>query len=237
MERYLLTMDHSPPLGGHDGLRRLSRGLIAFGIIGLVVATIGFGSMVWVNSRISELHDEARTTLTQLASTTELAATVLRGASTTAQSFSGTVDQSAQAVTAATLTITQARSELAALEAQLRSVNFLGQTPLASSADSVARIATSLEGLDTQLPLIASDLGTNRDALARNAVALTDLAKSTAALATRLGPSDGPDSIGDVQQVVAITLLMFAAWSFVPAAGALGLGLWLRRELGRSRAG
>jgi hypothetical protein len=230
-------MDSARPLGGHDGLRRLSRGLIAFGVIGLLVSAIGFGSMVWVNSRISDLHDEARTTLTQLASTTELAATVLRGASTTAQSFSGTVDQSAQAVAAATLTVTQARSELAALEAQLRSVSFLGQTPLASSADSVARIATSLEGLDTQLPLIGSDLGTNRDALARNAVALSDLAKSTAALAARLGPSNGPDSIGDVQQVVAITLLMFAAWSFVPAAGALGLGLWLRRELGRSRAG
>jgi hypothetical protein len=94
-----------------------------------------------------------------------------------------------------------------------------------------------MEGLDTQLPLIATDLGNNRDALARNAVALSDLAKSTAALAARLGPSDGADSIGDVQQVVAITLLMFAAWSFVPATGALVLGLWLRRELGRSRAG
>ena len=218
-------------------MRRVWRGLIAYGIVGLVVAAIGFGSMVWVNGRISQLRSEAETTLIRLASTTELAATVLRGASTTAQSFSGTVDQSAQAVSAATLTITQARSELAALEAQLRSVNFLGQSPLASSADSVARIASSMEGLDTQLPLIASDLGSNRDALARNAVALSDLANSTAALAARLSPSNGPDSIGDVQQIVAITLLMFAAWSFVPAAGALVLGLWLRRELGRSRVG
>lgn len=235
--RYLLTMDEARPLGGHDGMRWLCRGLIAFGIIGLVAAAIGFGSMVWVNSRISQLRGEAETTLTQLASTTELAATVLRGAATTAQSFSGTVDQSAQAVSSATLTVTQVGTELSALEAQLRSVNFLGQSPLASSADSVARIATSMEGLDTQLPLIATDLGNNRDALARNAVALSDLAKSTAALAARLGPSDGADSIGDVQQVVAVTLLMFAAWSFVPAAGALVLGLWLRRELGRSRAG
>jgi hypothetical protein len=229
-------MDEARPLAGHDAMRWLCRGLIAFGIIGLVVAAIGFGSMVWVNGRISDLRGEAKTTLTQLAGTTELAATVLRGASTTAQSFSGTVDQSAQAVSAATLTITQARSELAALEAQLRSVNVLGQSPLASSADSVARIATSLEGLDTQLPLIATDLGSNRDALARNAVALGDLAKSTTTLAARLGPSSGPDSIGDVQQVVAITLIMFAAWSFVPAAGALALGLWVRQELGRSRA-
>jgi hypothetical protein len=236
VERYLLIMDESRPLGGRDGMSRLCRGLIAYGIIGLVVAAIGFGSMVWVNSRISQLRGEAETTLVRLASTTELAATVLREASTTAQSFSGTVDQSSQAVTSAALTVTQVRSELSALEAQLRSVNFLGQTPLGSSADSVARIANSMDGLDTQLPLIAADLGSNRDALARNAVALSDLGNSTAALAARLGPSDGPDSIGEVQQVVAITLLMFAAWSFVPAAAALALGLWLRRELGRSRA-
>jgi len=229
-------MDESRPVGGRDGLGRLCRGLIAYGIIGLVVAAIGLGSMVWVNSRISQLRGEAETTLVRLASTTELAATVLRGAAATAQSFSGTVDQSAQAVSSATLTVTQVRTELAALEAQLRSVNFLGATPLASSADSVARIATSMEGLDTQLPLIATDLEGNRDALARNALALGDLANSTAALAARLGPSAGPDSIGDVQQVIAITLLMFAAWSFVPAAGALVLGLWLRRELARSRA-
>jgi len=228
-------MDDPRPFGGRDSVSRLSRGLIAFGIIGLVVAAIGLGSVVWVNNRISDLRGEARTTLTQLASTTELAATVLRGASATAQSFSGTVDQSGQAVTAATLTVNQARSELSALEAQLRSFSFLGQTPLASSADSVARISTSLEGLDAQLPLIATDLGNNRDALGRNALALTDLANSTAALATRLGASGGTDSIGDVQQVVAITLLMFAGWSFVPAAGALALGAWLRRELGRTR--
>ena len=34
------------------GLGRLSRGLIAYGVIGLVVAAIGFGALVWVNGRI-----------------------------------------------------------------------------------------------------------------------------------------------------------------------------------------
>ena len=29
-------------------------------------------------------------------------------------------------------------------------------------------------------------------------------------------------------------LLLFAAWSTVPAVGALALGIWLRRELERS---
>jgi hypothetical protein len=82
---------------------------------------------------------------------------------------------------------------------------------------------------------IADGLKGNRDALGGDATALNQLADSTAALAGRLSPSLGQDSLGDVQQVIAITLLMFAGWSFVPALGALVLGIWLRRELARQR--
>jgi len=221
------------PLGLPGGLHRLSRGLIAYGIIGLVVAAIGFGAMVWVNGRISHVRGEAEVTVARLATTMELAAMVLRGASTTARSFSGTVDQAAEAVSSAAATMTETRSDLSAVEAQLRSVNILGATPLSSPADAVGRIAASMDGLDTQLSLIADDLKGNRDALAGNAVSLSELGRSTEALAARLGPSVGQDSLADVQQVIAITLLMFAAWSFVPAAGALALGVWLRREPGR----
>lgn len=229
-------MDEPRPLGLREGLHRLSRGLIAYGIIGLVVAAIGFGAMVWVNGRISHVRGEAEVTVARLATTMELAAMVLRGASTTARSFSGTADQAAEAVLSAAATLTETRSDLSALEAQLRSVNILGATPLSSPADAVGRIAASMDGLDRQLSLVADDLKGNRDALAGNAVSLSELGDSTEALAARLGPSVGQESLDDVQQVIAFTLLMFAAWSFVPAAGALALGGWLRRELGRSRS-
>jgi len=229
-------LDEPRPLGLPDGLHRLSRGLIAYGIIGLVVAAIGFGAMVWVNGRIGHVRGEAEVTVARLATTMELAAMVLRGASTTARSFSGTVDQAAKAVLSAAVTLTETRSDLSALETQLRSVNILGATPLSSPADAVGRIAASMDGLIGQLPLVADDLKGNRDALAANAVSLSELGDSTDALAARLGPIVGQESLDDVQQVIAITLLMFAAWSFVPAAGALALGGWLRRELGRSRS-
>ena len=221
-------------LGQTGGVRRLSQGLITYGIVGLVVATIGFGATVWVNGRISTLRADAQMSVARAATTMEHTATVLRGASTTVQSFSGTADQARQAVSAAAVTITELRSDLSALEAQLRSVSFLGTTPLGSSADAVGRIAASMDGLETQIPVVADSLEGNRDALASNAAALGELADSTVALAARLGPSVGQDSFGDVQQVIAFTLLMFTAWSFVPAAGALGLGAWLRRELARS---
>jgi hypothetical protein len=229
-------MEDFRPFDLRGGLHRLSRGLVAYGILGLVVAAIGFGALVWVNGRVSNLRAEVDTTLGQRATAMELAARVLHDASTTAQSFGATVDQSAQAVSSAAGTITEARSSLSALEAQLRSVSILGATPLSSAADAVGRIATSMEGLDTRVSVIATGLTSNRDALAGNATSLGQLGDITEALAARLGSGVIEDSLGDLQRLISVTLLVFTAWSVVPALGALALGVWLRRELGRSRS-
>ena len=229
-------MENFRPFDLRGGLHRLSRGLVAYGILGLVVAAIGFGALVWVNGRVTNLRAEVDTTLGQRATAMELAAKVLHDASTTARSFSATVDQSASAVSSAAGTVTEARSSLSALEAQLRSVNILGATPLSSAADAVGRIATSMEGLDTRVSVIATGLTSNRDALAGNATSLGQLGDITEALAARLGSGVVEDSLGDLQRLISVTLLVFTAWSVVPALGALALGVWLRRELGRSRS-
>lgn len=226
-------MGESRPVRLRGGLHRLSRGLIAYGIVGLIVSAIGFGALVWANDRVGHLHDDTNATIARLASTIEIAAIVLHGGSTTATSFSATVDQSAQAVSAAAVTATEVRSDLSALEAQLRSVSILGATPLSSPADAVGRIAASMEGLDGRLAGIAESGKVNRDALVGNASALSELADSARALAARLGSGVGEDTFGEIQLVIAVTLLAFAALSFVPAAGALVLGVWLRRALGR----
>jgi hypothetical protein len=229
-------MDESRAVGPSGGLHWVSRGLIAYGIVGLILAAIGFGAMVWVDGRISNLRGQAETNAAQVATAMKLVATVVRGGSSTAESFSNTADQSAEAVSSAAITTTEVRSDLSALEAQLRAVSFLGATPLSSSADAVGRIAASMDGLDTQLSLISDGLKGNRDALTGNAGSLSQLGDSIESLAARLGPSVGQESLGDIQQVIAVTLFMFAAWSFVPAAGALMLGMMLRRELSRSRS-
>ena len=225
------------PLDLRAGLDRLSRGLVAYGIVGLVVAAIGVGALVWVSGRVGSVSAEVKTSVGQLATSMERTATALHDAAATAQSFTGTLDESAKAVASTAATITEVRTDLAVLDGQLRSVNLLGATPLASSADAVARITASLEGLDTRLATIAAGLTVNRGALAANATSLGQLGDSTAAVATRLGSGAIENSVGDVQSVIAVTLLLFAAWSLVPAVGALVLGVWLRRELERRAVG
>jgi hypothetical protein len=222
----------SGQLGLRGGLRRLSTGLIAYGLLGMAVAAVGFGGLVWVDGRVSALRGEVETTLRQESTVVALAGEVLRDAATTVRTFDETVGQSSRAVTAAAATITEARSDLVALEAQLRSFNILGATPLSSSADAVGRIATSMGGLDTQLPVVAGSLDRNRVALAANATSLDQLGDAAETLAARLRSGVVDDSLGELQLLISVTLLVFSAWSLLPALGALALGLWLRRTLG-----
>ena len=226
-----MTAADPQPLDLRPGLARLSRGLIGYGIVALVVAVIGFGLIVWANDRLGTIGREVDANASQMATTMDRTAQALHDAATTAGTFSSTLDQGAQSMPAVSQQIAGVRTDLTALEGQLRSVSLFGATPLSSAADAVGRIGVGLEGLDTQLSLAAVALGANRDALATNSASIGRLGDSAAALATRLRSGVIEDSFGDVQQVILIMLLVFTALSVVPAVGAIVLGVWLRREL------
>ena len=232
------TGTRPPDLGDvRDGLGRLSRGLIIYGLVGLVVAMIGFGALVWVNGRISSLGERVNVTVEELATTMERTATVLQDASTTAQTFTVTIDRSTEALDTTADSIAGVRSRLEDLEGLFRAVNILGATPLGAAADAVGGIANAIKGLDTRLSAIADSLDASGGALTQNATSLGRLGDSTAALAARLRSGVIEDSVADVQMVITVTLLVFTAWAVVPAIGALMLGVWLRRMLARQRSG
>ncbi len=219
------------PIDLRRGLHQLSRGLIAYGIVALIVAAIAFGALVWVNVRIGNLRTEVTTTIGKLAVTTADTSTALGDAATTAKTFSSTLDQAAQTLPVVSDRITTLQASLTSLEASLRSVSILGATPLGGAADSVAQMSASLDGIGTQLAIVATALKANSDALGTNATSLAKLADSTQALADRLGSGQVEDSLGDVQTVIVVVLLVFTLLSLVPAVGALAFGVWLKREL------
>jgi hypothetical protein len=88
-----------------------------------------------------------------------------------------------------------------------------------------------MDGLDARFSLIADSLDGDRVALAASARSLGQLADSSDALATRLDSDVIGDSLGDIQRIMSDTLLVLTIWLLVPALGALGLGIWLRRTL------
>ena len=219
------------PLVSRDGLQRLGTGLIAYGLIGLLIAGLGLGALAWVNGRIGALSERVETSVDGLATALERTAVALDDASTTAESFTGTIDRTVEGVSSAATTIASVRTNLETLESVLRAVNILGLTPLGPPAEAVGGIAGAIEGLDTRLTAIADSLEGNRDSLATNAASLARVAESTDAMAERLRSGVIEASLDDVQVVVGVILLLMVAWTSVPAAGALVVGLWLRREL------
>ncbi len=222
-------------VGLRTGLRRLSRGLIAYGAIGLLIALLGLASLIWVGGRIDALAERARVQVDSVIASLDELANLLTVTGSTAGSFSGTLGQTASTVDQAADTIRAVKPRLTDLEAQFRSINILGNQPLASAADVVAEIGVGLEGLDTTLDLVAENLVDNGESLDRNAVALNASGMRLGALADRLRTGIG--TVEDVQAIVTVTLLVFTAWTAVPAVGALGLGWWLRKELGPAEAG
>jgi methyl-accepting chemotaxis protein len=217
------------PLSLRSGLRRLSGGLLVYGAIGLLIALLGLVALVWVGGRIDALAERARVQVDAVIASLDETANLLTVTGATAGSFGGTLNATASTVGQAADTIRAAKPRLTDLEGQFRSINILGNQPLSSAADVVAEINAGLEGLDSKLDLVGDSLLDNQTSLDRNAAAMTSLGVRLGELADRLEAGIG--TVADVQAIITVTLLVFTAWTAVPAVGAIGLGLWLRREL------
>ncbi len=220
------------PLGLRGGLRRLSGGLLVYGAIGLVLAVLGLVALLWIGGRLQGLAERTEAQVESMIATLDDTAQVLDDAGATALSFAVTLERTPPTVRQAAQTVGNLQANLRQLESQLASFTILGQSPLGDAAAAVGQMATDLEGLDTRLGLIATDLEGNRDALLANAASLDALGTRLAAVADDLRDGIIQDGLGDVQAVVTVLALVLVIWTALPAVGALGLGWWLRRELG-----
>lgn len=225
-----------PPPVSRAGLRRLSTGLVAYGAIGLAIAIVGLFALLYAGQRISGLAERTTTQVESIIGTLDRTATVLDDAGATAVSFASTLERMPPIVDQAATTLGNLQGSLRAIESQLAAFSILGATPLTDVAERFGQIAADLDGLDTRLGLLATDLGDNKERLLANAESLRALGAQLSVLADDLRAGVIEDSLADVQLVLTILFLLLVAWTAVPAAGALGVGLWLRRELARSVA-
>ncbi|HUP55451.1 MAG TPA: hypothetical protein VM408_08085 [Methylomirabilota bacterium] len=213
------------------GLRRLSTGLIAYGLIGLVLALVGGIALAWVGGRVGGIADRTSEQVESIVSTLDETALVLQSMGTSATSFSGTLERTPPAVRQTAQTVANLRSNLVLVQGQLGSINILGARPLADAANLFGQMATDLEALDTRLEVIATDLDNNRAALNDNSTRLQALGTELGGVADGLRAGPIEDSLADVQTILVVMSILLVVWTALPAAGALGLGWWLRREL------
>jgi hypothetical protein len=213
-------------------LRRLSRLMIGYGAAGLVVAAIGLAVLLVGLARINGLSDRLRADVGGVSSALERTATVLDDAAAAARGFGTTVDSSTTALSTAAADLRAIVPQLRAIEIQANAINVLGTQPLAPLAGLFGQIATQLSDLDAQLDGVARNLGTNRSALDANATSLAALATETRTLGTRLAGDALPAAVDDVRWLLVAMLAVGSLGAAIPAAGALAVGIWLRRPRG-----
>lgn len=223
--------DRPRATGLRRGLRRLGLGLIVYGVIGIAIAILGGVAMFAVSDRIDAMAARATSQVELAASVLDQTATVLEDASATSASFALTLERTPPTVRQAAQTVGNLQASLLALQAQLDALTILGTRPLSTTADRFGQMATELDGLDARLGLIAGDLEGNRDALLANSRSLAALADRISDVADELRGGAFIDAIADVGAVLRVMILVLAAWTAVPAIGALGLGLWIRAEV------
>ena len=218
------------PTGLRDGLRRLSTGLVAYGVVGMTLALAGLIAFAWIGARVASVADSVDADVRQLTTALDRSADALHDAADSAVSFSTTLDRTPPSVRQSAETIRNLRPNLLEIEAQLGSISILGTEPLAVPARLFGEMARDLEGLDTRLDSIADDLQRDRTALGANAGSLRQAGDEAALLAERLRAGSIQDDVGDVRTVLLVLTLLFVASMAVPAVGALLLGLWLRQR-------
>ncbi len=221
---------------GERPLSRLARGLIVYGIVGLLVTTVAAVAVGVALGRMGALSETLDGGGTELAATLDRTAKVLDDAALTAAGFGTTIDSSGAALVNAGNDIDQIIPRLRDIESRSNAINILGNQPLAPVAGLFGEIAGQLGDLNGQLRGVASDLTTNRSALTGNAASLAALAAQTRTLSARLGNDALRQAVDDGRLVLVAILVLVLAGVAVPAVGAVALGWWLQGFLRPERS-
>ena len=228
--------DAPAPASVRAVLPRLANGLIAYGVIGIILAIVATLALVWAGGRFASLGGRIETQVASIADTLDSTAAVLQDASTSATSFAVTLERTPPIVRQVATAVGDIETSLQAVATQLAQIEILGRQPLGGTAERVSNMAAALDGLDARLELVASDLEGNRDALLANSASLGALSEQLTRAAEQLRSDDLASALGDIRAVLLVFGLILLTWIVLPSAGALALGWWLRREVTASDA-
>jgi hypothetical protein len=212
-------------------LRRASTGLLIYGVVGLLVAVLGLVALIWVGGRMGALTERTSAQVEEIAGTLEASGQALEDAASTTLSFAVTLERTPPTIRQAAQTVANLEANMRQTADQLASISILGSQPLGRVSGLFSQMATDLDGLDTRLELIATDLEGNRDALLANAASLRETGIRLDGLAADLRGGFVEDSFADVMAVLTVLALALILVTALPAVGALVFGWCLRRTI------
>jgi hypothetical protein len=207
----------------------LAAGLIAYGLVGLVILVVVASGILRGLSRVEALSvsfEQQRRDLTQALTT---ASTTIRSTGTTVSGIDQSLSQAQLAVTNAATLSADVSLTMGQLAASLN-VDIFGSQPFVGVAGGFTQASEELLTLSNQLSLTSNALATN--AADARIIGRDLLLLESSVEAVRDGLKAAPDTavtgtdIGSLRMVLGALL----AWLAVQAIAAVFLGLWLLRR-------
>ena len=212
---------------GAAARRRLGRGLVAFGGIGLaLILATGALAIVTIGS-IGDAATGLERQRTELVGMLEPAATSIRDAATSATHAGSSLTASAKAAQDGASLTTQLATSMEQLNS-LSNLDILGQRPFAGIGSSFGDLAARSRTLSTSLTTTADALDADIADTAAVGRDLNRLADQLDALRASAGAT-GPSAASTGFALLPIVLLALLLWLAVPAAASLWLGMRLLR--------
>jgi hypothetical protein len=209
--------------------RRLGTGLLAFGVIGALLA--GVVAIVLVIGGLSarSLGDRLEADRVALVAALQRASDSIDGASVATGNVQATLDSTETVVGHTSDTLVSLGGAIDGL-ADALDFSILGQQPLAGAAAAFSGIGDQLRTYAEDLDAVAVDLAANQDDLTSIAADLDDLATRIDAVADRL------DAFDRVEELVGLTVLGVVLMGAVVAWVAIAAGLlaWVGWRLRRT---
>jgi hypothetical protein len=223
-----------PPFGPLElqARRRLGRGLLAFGVAGLILLIATGWLLVGSLGAVSTAAADLETQRARLVALIPPAEAALRGSADTATNASTSLESSATAARDASALVTQLATAMDGM-ASAAQVSVLGIQPFASLSGELSSVADRSRALATDLDATAATLDTNVADSQQAAADLGSLADELAALNAELernsAATSDPSGIAASLGLARIVLLGLLLWLAVPAVAATWLGWRWRR--------
>ncbi len=206
--------------------RRLGNGMVAFGVVGLVVTAIlaltWLGGLVALQDLDDQLEEDRQAVAVALGNTADLMAST----ATALEDVTGSMDSMGAALTDAADLLDRLAATTASLADSLN-VTILGQQPFAGAVENLDTIADDLETFAGHSGDLAGDLDTLEPSLAALAADLRTVEDSVNALAIRVDEFSGVERLVGFVRLYVLLSALLALWLAVLAAGCI----WAGRQL------
>jgi hypothetical protein len=212
-------------------LGTLWKGLIGYGLVGLIIAIGALGATVVLTGRLDTVVEQVSTELTTAAATIDATATALDHASSTSASVGATIGQAGPALQKVSDALTGLSATLHEIETSASSVSILGQTPLTSLGQRFGALADQVDALQGQVAALHGNLADNQANLSAMGTSLSDVADQLRAVKVTLDSGQIEDGLSTTVEVIRWLMVLMAVLFAVPAVAALWFGVWLRRQL------